>query len=364
MLSAPHYEGPASENFDGAHFRNLEPTPPPGFGTVLSWRVCRSVEAWHGDPDAVPAAAPPERVAGDSLRATYIGHATVLLQTGGLNILLDPIWSERCSPFSWVGPRRVRPAAVSLSDLPPIDVVLISHNHYDHLDVATLRALADTHQPRILLPLGNTALLQREEIAGGEDFDWWQSSSLSADLRATLVPARHFSGRGLDDRNRTLWGGWLLETPGGPILFAGDTGYGAHFAEIRARFGAPRLAILPIGAYLPSEIMQPIHLSPAEAVQVHAELGAQASLAVHFGTFEGLADEGQDQAQRELAEALQARGLAREVFVVPEFGQALSFAPIAGPQTTDASDGSGPALLPPPAAGHGNASHDAARDNR
>ncbi len=222
---------------------------------------------------------------GDDLRVTFVNHATVLLQIAGVNVLTDPIWSRRASPLPFAGPRRRRPPGIRFVDLPPIDLVLISHNHYDHLDLPTLQALARSHAPRFITTLGNAALLQREGIEPVTEMDWWQEQPLPGGLRLTCVPAQHFSARGLCDRCRTLWCGFVLHGRGGPIYFAGDTGWGSHFSEIARRFGPPRLALLPIGSHLPRWFMRPVHLSPAEAVRAHQVLGAQASMAIHFGTF-------------------------------------------------------------------------------
>jgi L-ascorbate metabolism protein UlaG (beta-lactamase superfamily) len=250
-----------------------------------------------------------------------INHSTVLIQLDGLNILTDPVYSPRVGPFSWVGPRRHRDPGIPFDELPPIHAVLISHNHYDHLDLPTLGRLAERHRPRILVPLGNTALLESEGIAGGEDMDWWQSTTVGTALRVTLVPARHWSGRGLDDRFRTLWGGFVIEGSGGPVYFAGDTGWGRHFAEIRRRFGPMRLALLPIGAYQPRWFMKAAHISPAEAVRAHLTLGAGTSLAIHYGTFQ-LSDEGQDQPLFDLRRAVSGADMGDSQFWALQHGEA------------------------------------------
>jgi L-ascorbate metabolism protein UlaG (beta-lactamase superfamily) len=256
---------------------------------------------------------PPERVDGDRLLVTFINHSTVLMQTGGLNILTDPIWSMRASPVSWSGPKRHTAPGVRLDDLPPIDIVLLSHNHYDHCDIPTLRRLAVRYSPRIITSLGNTALLESKGIGRGVDLDWWQDADLSDALRVTAVPAEHFSGRGLGDRNRTLWCGFVIEGSGGPIYFAGDTGYGPQFDEIASRFAPPRLALLPIGAYLPRWFMSPVHMGPDEAVRAHQALKASASLGIHIGTF-ALADDGEDEPVEELKEELKKAGIPGDRF--------------------------------------------------
>ncbi|HEY0590125.1 MAG TPA: MBL fold metallo-hydrolase, partial [Thermoanaerobaculia bacterium] len=234
-FSAPRYQGPPSDHFDGRGFLTLRPIGHERFA-FLKWILTRDQGPWADWIDAPPAPAPPERAADGALRVTFVNHATVLIQMDGVNVLTDPIWSGRTSPVSWAGPRRRRPAGIRLADLPPIDAVLVSHNHYDHLDLQTLRHLADRFAPRIFTGLGNDLLLRATGIAGGEPLDWWESRELRAGVRVHFVPAQHFSSRGTRDRNATLWGGFVLESPSGAVYFAGDTGWGPHFAAIRDRF--------------------------------------------------------------------------------------------------------------------------------
>jgi L-ascorbate metabolism protein UlaG (beta-lactamase superfamily) len=299
LLAAPRYHGAPSDHFDGDRFFNAEPSRQSGF---LRWQLTREPGWWPEWIDAPPGPAPPGRVEGKGLRLTFINHATMLIQTGGVNILTDPIWSERTSPVSFLGPRRHRPPGIRFDDLPAIDVVLISHNHYDHLDVATLRRLQAGHRPRFVTPLGNGALLRRHGIDGALELDWWESAPLP--LRVHAVPARHFCARGFSDHDRNLWCGFVVEAPGGNVYFAGDTGWGAHFAEIGRRFAPVRLAFLPIGAYLPRWFMHPVHTDPDQAVRAHAALGASTSVAMHFGTF-ALGDDGYAEPLRDLRAALE-----------------------------------------------------------
>ena len=221
-----------------------------------------------------------------------VNHSTVLLQQRGVNILTDPIWSERAGPLPIVGPRRRRLPGVRWEDLPGIDVVLLSHDHYDHLDLAALRGLAAAGRSQFVAPAGVARLLHSSNIGPVQELDWGGAVSLAG---ATIhcVPAMHFSGRGIFDRDRTLWCGYVIERAGHHTYFAGDTGFGEHFAAIRGRFGAPRLALLPIGSYEPRWFMSPVHMSPDEAVQAHEILGATTSIAIHHGTFQ-LADDGID----------------------------------------------------------------------
>src|SRR5947207_3416276 len=252
----------------------------------------------------------PRRPAGagpDDVVVTFRGHATLLSHVGTISLLIDPVYSQRASPVSFAGPRRVRAPGVRFDDLPPVSLVLLSHNHYDHCDLATLRALERRFHPRLVTPLGNGRLLQSAGIRDVEELDWWQSAS-AAPLPVTLTPAQHFSARGPFDRNRALWGGFLIEARGRRILFAGDSGYGPHFREIATRLSPVALALLPIGAYEPRWFMQDIHMNPAEAVQAHVDLGARRSLAMHYGTFQ-LTPEGVDEPVRELTRALRERGV-------------------------------------------------------
>lgn len=329
VFSEPGYKGPVSDHFDGRIFHNAEPFPKKTMKDMWRWRLTSRRTTWPDRRGIPPAPAPPERVEGTHLRVTMVNHATVLLQTAGLNILTDPVWSERVSPVTWAGPRRMKDPGLRFEDLPPIDVVVVSHNHYDHLDIATLRRLAEAHSPRILVPLGNLALLEKYGIPGGIELDWWDSVELSPDVRATLTRCQHWSSRGTCDRFATLWGGFAFETPGGFVYYSGDTGLGTFYEEVVARFGSPRLALLPIGAYEPRWFMQAAHQNPAEAVQAHQILGAQASLAVHWGTFQ-LSDEGMDKPVEDLDAALAAAGLTRDDFWVLDNGQSREL-PLAPP---------------------------------
>ena len=238
----------------------------------------------------VPTDTPPTRVGGSDIRVTFVNHATLLIQLDSLNILTDPVWSDRVSPVSWLGPKRHRPPGIRFEDLPPIDVVLLSHNHYDHMDLPTLRRLVAAFHPRIVAGLGNAAYLARHGVPGAEDIDWWQSRALARGVRVTGVPAQHWSARSLTDKWKTLWLGFVIEGRGGPVYFAGDTGLGEFFGAIRERFGTLRLALLPIAPQRPRAVMAPRHLSAGDAVRVHRLLGASTSIAFHFGTFQQGAD--------------------------------------------------------------------------
>ncbi len=326
-FSGDGHDGPPSRHFDGRRFHNENAEDRGSFLSFIRWRMSRRLGR---PPPPEPAeeagiafgATPPRRIDGNALRTTWINHSTVLIQTAGINILTDPIWSDTAGPTRFAGVKRIRPPGIRFGDLPPIDVVLVSHNHYDHMDLPSLRALARRHSPRFITGLGNAAFLRSEGIASVEELDWWQELDLGAGRRLACVPARHFSSRGFRDRDRTLWCGFTILAPGGPIYFAADTGYGTHFEEILHRFGNPRLALLPIGAYLPRWFMQEVHLSPDEAVRAHKIIGPRTSVAIHFGTFP-LADDSPGQAARELKTALACEGLPAEDFRIPGFGEGL-----------------------------------------
>jgi len=307
VFATPPYRGPESDHFDGARFHN----PDEGWQTELAflkWQATREAGVWRrrDEPFGPP---PPARVDGGALRTTFINHSTTLLQIDGVNILTDPIWSERPSPVRFVGPRRYRPPGIRFADLPKIDLILVSHNHYDHLDVATLLALQRRDRPRIVTPLGNAKLMARHGIDGAVDLDWWQAVPVGP-LVITCVPARHFSARALSDRDKNLWSGFVIGAPSGNVYFAGDTGWGAHFERIAERFDSIRLALLPIGSYLPRWFMRPAHIDPAQAVDAHLALGARTSVAVHYGTF-ALGDDGEDEPLDDLRDALAAKGNPR-----------------------------------------------------
>jgi L-ascorbate metabolism protein UlaG (beta-lactamase superfamily) len=319
-FSVPRYQGPTTDHFNGRKFRNLDPSERRGLIDVLRWKLTSRRGHWNKWTDSQPGSVPPRRVKGNGLRVTFINHATVLIQTEGLNILTDPIWSERASPVSWAGPKRHRSPGLRFEDLPPIDIVLISHNHYDHLDIQTLLRLHVEHKPRFVTSLGNRALLNAREIDEVVELDWWEVAKVADELSVTCVPAKHFSGRSLSDSDATLWCGYVLQGSTGDIYFAGDTGMGSHFAEIRNRFGPPRLALLPIGAYLPRWFMHPVHLSPSESVEVHRVLTAGVSMPMHFGTF-ALGDDGELEPVLKLREALDNNEKNDSRFWVLEHGE-------------------------------------------
>ncbi len=302
--------------------------PPHGWRDVLRWSRERGRSPRSSRADiprfegATPAFHDP-RAPRDTLSATWIGHSTVLVQIGGLNILTDPIWSDRASPFRALGPRRVVPPGAAIESLPPIDIVLLSHNHYDHLDSRTVRRLARL-QPRArwMAPLGLERVLRRWGVREVTELGWWEEN-LVGGARIACTPARHFSARGFTDRMRTLWCGWTVRATGHALFFAGDTAYHPEFARIGERYGPFDIVLIPIGAYDPRWFMERVHVDPEEAVRAYVEasgdsLDARGSsrppriaLGIHWGTFK-LTDEPMDEPPRRMRDAWRAAGLPDE----------------------------------------------------
>src|ERR1041384_3273384 len=287
--SARYYDGPVSDHFDGTRFFDAHSSPPKSVTTLLRWYGGREKSEWPAWAPSPYRDRPPARIAGPQWRVSYVGHASWLLQTAGLNILIDPVWSERASPVRFAGPKRVNDPGIAFDDLPPVDVVLVSHCHYDHLDVETLSRLHAAHHPRVVTPLGNDTIMKDYDPAiRAEAFDWHNRSELGKDLAVTLVPTRHWSARGLTDRNKALWASFVIETPAGRIYLVADSGWGDghHFAPRRGRYGPLRVAILPIGAYEPRWFMSELHMNPQEAVRAFQVSGAEFALGHHYGTFQ------------------------------------------------------------------------------
>ena len=317
------WQGAKSDHFDGERFLTPAPFEIDALDLVRYWRESKP-GVWTRDLSIAPGPKPAATVASGELRMTFVNHATALVQADGLNILTDPIWSERASPVSFAGPRRFRPPAIAFDDLPKIDVVLVSHNHYDHFDLPTLDRLNAAHQPVFLVPPGDGYRLRGRGYAKVVELDWWQSYPLPNGCAIHAAPSQHWSTRSVPgDRNRSFWLAWVIGTRGGPVYFAGDTGYGPHFTVARERFGAMRAALLPIGAYLPRWLTDYQHVDPPQAVQAHVDLAAARSFGIHYGTFE-LADDGQTQPVTELAAAVAARGLPADSFTAAEFGVAAA----------------------------------------
>lgn len=317
------YDGPVSDHFDGTTFFDPDGSPPKKLSDVLRWQFTRSPAKW---PERVPndhSDVPPPQVEGGRVRLSFVGHVSWLIQTAGLNILVDPVWSERASPFTFAGPKRVRNPGIDFDKLPTIDAVLVSHGHYDHLDVRTLSKLAAKFSPRVITPLGNDVTMKSNDAnIRAEAYDWNQRVELGNGIAVTLVATRHWSARGLFDRNKALWASFVLETPAGKIYIVCDSGYGTgvHFRRVREQHGALRLAILPIGAYEPRWFMRDQHMNPEDAVKALNDCGASQALAHHHGTFQ-LTDEAIDAPVNDLAIALDAAKIPREKFVALKPGQ-------------------------------------------
>ncbi len=311
--------------FDGKRFFVPGHRGEASFADIMKWQFGSRPAKW---PKRIANKAyPPPSPRVDGMHATWIGHSTVLLQVAGVNILTDPFLSERASPLAFAGPKRVRPPALLAHELPPIDLVLLSHNHYDHMDLPALKLVARHHKARIVTPLGNGAYL-RPVIDGLaiDELNWTDSVSFNH-LTITLTPALHWSKRGFSDSNRALWGAFAVNTPQGLIYFAGDTGFGdgATFTMVRERFGAPRLSLLPIGAYEPRWFMKAQHMNPEDAVEAHVLLESGTSLAIHHGTVQ-LTNEPIGEPMEKLAVALAARNIAPDRFLAPDVGQTVVIA--------------------------------------
>ena len=318
---------PLSDHCDGTRFANLDPAAPVDRSLVelLRWKLSGQASKWPTWCENTNPYAPVLPLEPGSVAVTAINHATELIQSHGMTVLTDPVFAWRVSPLQWVGPKRARPPGIALHELPPIDVIVISHNHYDHLDLGSLRSLAARGQPLFVVPLGNGSLLRSAGISRVVELDWWQSYGLGQGKCITLVPAQHWSGRGLFDRRKTLWGGYVIQDAAMQVFFAGDTGFAGHFESIRQRFGPMDLALLPIGAYAPRWFLHAQHMNPEEAVRAHQILGARKSVGMHFGTFQ-LTDEDINAPIQALAASLQEHQIPAADFVALRNGQTFFIA--------------------------------------
>lgn len=309
---------PKSDHYDGDKFFNLEETSDKSFFEVLKWKLTTDAKEWpeHVENKNFPAPVLDPR---DKSLLTFINHATYLITLPGLNILTDPVFSERVSPVKFAGPKRVREPGVKFDNLPAIQVVLISHCHYDHLDEESVRRLEEKFHPLFLVPLGEEKRLRGWGVQNVKELDWWQEHKVQ-ETTITLTRVQHWSNRHLWDKRETLWGGFFIKSPSAAIYFAGDTGYGNHFTETKLKIGPPDVALLPIGAYEPRWFMREMHMNPDEAVQAHLDLSSKVSLPMHFGTFQ-LTDEGIDDPVKDLESAREKKSLPAENFPVLEQGQ-------------------------------------------
>lgn len=322
-----YYKGPKSDHYNGVNFFNPEGVEPRTLAEVAKWQWQGGKAKWPQEyPSPFDKAKPDARVEGNDIKITMIGHATLLVQVAGLNFITDPVFVERASPVQFAGPKRVNPPGVRFEDLPPIDYVLLSHNHYDHLDLESLDRLVKEHDAEIICPLGNDVIVaDKNSNAKFITGDWGDVAELNNDCRVHFEPAHHWSARGVKDRRMALWAAFVLETPQGKIYHVGDTGFhkGINYKALAEKHGEMRASILPIGAYEPRWFMKGQHQNPDEAVQGHLLCKSQVTIAHHWGTFQ-LTNEAIEAPLEALAEAKQKHGLADDAFVVLRPGEATS----------------------------------------
>ncbi len=324
----PEYRGRRSDHFDGRHFINQEPFEEQQPSELARWQLGRHRGGWP-DSGAIAAPAPLLRVGGGIVRVTMVNHATVLLQLDSLNILTDPVWSARVGLEGLIGVPRHRPPGIPFDSLPPIDIVLISHDHYDHMDLPTLLRLQRRHHPRIITGLGNPGYLASQGVQGAEQLDWWQSASLGRGVRVTAVPARHWSGRSLTDRYERLWEGFVIEGARDTVYFAGDTGWGRMYGELHERWSRFTLALLPIAPFRPRWYMARKHLGPDDAVRAALRTRSATVVPIHWGTFE-LGDDGESEAVDTLrAVVAQLPAQCRPHLDILRNGESATVAPLA-----------------------------------
>jgi L-ascorbate metabolism protein UlaG (beta-lactamase superfamily) len=307
---------PLSDHFNGKTFFNPGGAGVRGLRDVIKWKMTSKAVPWPAHVAVHPRPLPPAP-RGDGVCATWVGHATFLLRTSSCTVLTDPMFSDVAGPLPWLGSRRAAPPGLGLAAVPKVDLILLSHDHYDHCDLPSLRRLAKRDDPVVAAPLGHRSLLEGAGIRRVVELDWWQANASLPGVDVTLVPARHWTRRGPFGTNKRLWGGFMVRMGGRLVYFAGDSGFDEPlFTEIGRRCGAPDVALIPIGAYEPRWFMKDAHMNPAEAVRVHREVGARRSLAMHWGTFQ-LTDEGRDQPLRDL----EAARSASDDFMALEIGE-------------------------------------------
>lgn len=318
-----------SDHYDGKRFfmpGDEQNTGNKSILDIIKWKLRDSAEIWPSwiENSKTPKIA--KNISPNEAYISFINHVSFLIQLHDVNILTDPVFSKRVSPFSWLGPKRMRKPGIDIDALPNIHYILISHNHYDHMDIDTLKILVDRFRPIIIVPLGNEAILKKNGIHTRiVELDWWEEYSAEKDekkhqIEINLTPAQHWSARGLFDKCEALWGGFFIKHHGIKIFFAGDTGYSTHFKEIKDNLGSPTLSLLPIGAYKPEWFMKHHHMNPEEAVLAHIDLQSKNSIAMHFGTFQ-LADEGFDEPVKFLKKSMKKHNISDQNFHVLDNGE-------------------------------------------
>ena len=328
MLSIPKDSSIVSSHWNGRHFQNIErikrvsdmnSTKRKSF--FWDFYFSNERKKW---PKFVEPKTQVFKKAIEYPKATFINHSTVLLEFDGLTVLTDPIYSDRCSPFSFMGPKRVHSPGIAFEQLPKIDVVLISHNHYDHLDLNTLKRLMKRDHPLIISGLGQRRFFKSQGFKHVELLDWWQYYHLS-DTTIQFVPTQHFSSRGLFDKNRALWGGFIIKHNKKHVYFAGDTGYGPFVDDIHTKYpNGFDLALIPIGAYEPAWMMSPVHINPKEALDMHLAIQSKKSIGIHWGTFQLTFEDRMDPPKR-LSNEINKRGLSKDEFQAILPGDSLFF---------------------------------------
>lgn len=328
FLRAKGYRGPKSDHFDGVHFKNIL--------EEVSLREKRADKFFHGfsfftkkmfttrwRKRTLPygEANVTSRVPGRHIVVTFINHSTVLIQTEGINIITDPLWSKRASPFPFLGPARYMPPGIAIEKLPPIDIILLTHNHYDHMDIAALKKITQRDKPTLYTTLGNKRYLETRGIYNSIEMDWGGAKTFGDMISIECVPAQHFSARALSDRNKTLWAGFVIRTPHGDIYFAGDTGYGPFISHIKKAYpDGFRLAFLPVGAFEPRWFMHSVHIGPSEAVMMYDDLKVEEAVAIHLGTFD-LGIDAQDEPAEKIKDLLSDPQNAHVRFTILQNGE-------------------------------------------
>ncbi len=294
-----------------------------GLYSFLRWKLFTTPAKWPEkiEIDPKPSLLSPKSL--NDVNITFVNHSTFLIQINGYNILTDPVWSERVSPVSFAGPKRVHPPGVTIEELPKIDIVLISHNHYDHLDIESIKKLEKKFSPAFFVPLGDKELLKSAGVQKVFDLDWWNKVNFN-NIDISFVPTQHWSARGIFDRFDSLWGGYVVAWNGHKIFFGGDTGYSKHFKSINSKFGPMDISLIPIGAYAPRWFMQTMHMDPEEAIWAHKDLKSRYSIGMHYGTFQ-LTNESIDEPKTKLGMHLKKEGISPETFLLLPIGHTKQF---------------------------------------